>query len=124
MICGPQFEMFGDSLNVHVVPSVIAVDATGKKVLTDALKQRLAAIGAKLTDFKSGRRKVAGTTAISVAFENAMPGIAEPLLQWQLFIPGKSQTYIVTCTARKSHWAEAWPGFKAMIKNFRVDVKP
>ena len=36
----------------------------------------------------------------------------------------KSQTYTVTCTAYKSRWAEEVPGFKAMIKDFRVDVKP
>ena len=124
MIYGLQREKFADNLGVAVVPAVMPVDKKSVTTFADTLKKQLGAAGLKVSNFKSRQIQVAGKKAISVAFENDMPGVNEPLRQWQLYVPGKSQTYVFTCTSLKSRWADEWPGFKDIVKNLRIDVAP
>lgn len=117
MILGPAGDGVPDNVSILVLPQTLAINPTIEKSLIDSVKM---GAGGKVTDAKTQRRQVGGTTALAVAVEAEQPGGS--MRVWQIFVPGKRQLYVVTCMAPKSHWAKAWPSFKQMIDSLQIDV--
>jgi len=122
MICKRGDGKFIDNLNVIVMPQPIPIEANIGEKLIALVKGQMEAGGKKLKDMKSQRTDVGGIKAIALAFEIEQPGSDDSMRNWQVYIPGAKQTYIVTCGALKSRWADRWPIFKEMIDTMRIDI--
>jgi hypothetical protein len=123
-IYGPRREKYADSASVSILPNAIPVNDASEKRFSDLMQKVLTSTGKQLSNQKSQQIDIGGRKAISLSCECRLPGLDEPLRMWQLAIPGKSQTYMLSFVALKSRWADEWPAIKEIAKNFRIDVAP
>lgn len=120
---GPQ----SDSIpNVNIIIAErIVINSNSADEVKDGLRVQLTSAGLTPTNMESIRTKVAGKDAIVSTWNMKMPAPDYPLLkQRQYVIAGKTQTYIITCTAPASGFDVAMPAFTQMIDTFQIDNEP
>jgi hypothetical protein len=121
-VFAPKEEKFTPNVNVNVVPLSLPLDDQTAKQLVKETENSLDRAGFKMRAVKTSRIKVDKTESLSVAMEGSAPGVNDPMREWLVVVPGRTQTYIVTCSALKAQWADTAPTFDTIIKSLRVDV--
>jgi hypothetical protein len=123
LIMGPEKDGFSPNIDIHVIPGALVLNETTEGEIVKALTDKFAAMGAKPLDVKSGHIKVGDISALTVAVErNGVQVQGKLLRQWLVYVPGKKQAYMITCTAVKSQWADSWPIFSESIKGMKIGL--
>ena len=124
VIFGPPSDGFAPNVNVIVVPAKLVLDARIEKALVDGIKAKYTALaGGKAPEFKIGHKTIDGKSALTMACEYKEPASGKTLRQWGVYLPGKNQMYVVTCTSLNTQWADAFPVFNSIIKSMKVDLE-
>jgi hypothetical protein len=114
----------GGNVNCMVSPGSLGeVDDRTAKQFAGEIQMRLGKIAPLVTEVHAELIKVGNKKAISLRFDATFKFLLkEPLRQWEVMIPGKSQTYTFTCSARASDFWRYEPLFAAVIQRIEVDV--
>jgi hypothetical protein len=122
-ITGPRGRKLTPNLMITIMPAPFPVmDDKNANELVKATENGLARLGFKMRAVKTARMTIDRNEALSVALEGSAPKLDEPVRQWVVYVSGRTQTYLVACTALKSQWAKTVPSFDAIIKSLRVDI--
>lgn len=123
MIYNPGQEEFAENVNCCMGPgSVPEISADGAKQYVNGLREGFEKLGARLTNVRAEAIDVGSRKAISARWDVSARDVKEPVRQWQVTIPGKSQLYVITCSAFASRFERYEPLFSEVVKSIEVDA--
>jgi hypothetical protein len=122
LVFNPANKDFAENINVIVAPGKMPLDEMMPK-MADMLKTEFKRLGLEPANITSERIKINGHDAISAKYEMTYPVPDAPKVkQWQVIVPGESKTYVFTCTAAASSYAQMEPLFSAALNSADVDT--
>ncbi|MCP4370082.1 MAG: hypothetical protein GY797_18495 [Deltaproteobacteria bacterium] len=121
IIIGPLDDDKIESLNVVVPPFRLDAEKADRDQLVKSVTQHYRQIGITPTNIVTAVTKYNRNRAISIQFD--VPTSTEIVHMWQVFVPGKIQTYIVTSTYGASEWKKYEPIFQSMLNSINIDIK-
>lgn len=119
MIFDTNSKQFVTSLNVVVSPGVIPINDESREKIEAIAQQTGQAFGSAPTELKTAIEPFAGRQAITSRYNIKISGVN--VSQMQVAIPGRNQSYIVTCSCAKADAERYQPVFKAMLESMKVD---
>lgn len=122
MVVNPVEDAFAENINVVVAPGVPKADAAADREYAQALSQMYSTAGVHVVGSKVERTKFGGREVLSAHSDVRFPGHDDVVRQWQVVFPGRSQSYVVTCSAQVSDFHRYEPIFAEAIESMRVDV--
>jgi len=123
MIFGPVSEAFAPNVTIIVVPATTPLNDESEADIIKGFNDSFTAAGQTPPAVKKARITIDGKPALALAHESTQQGSRKQVRYWKIFLPGKKQTYVITCLSLKSQWAEAWPGFKETVKSMKIDLE-
>lgn len=120
----PKDDGFLENINVVVAPGAPGVDAAGQQEYRELLANQLSELGVETRNLEVDQATFGGKPALTARLNLVIPGEAEPVREWQVAIPGRGQTYIVTCSARASEFSQYEPLFQKTIDSLKIDAGP
>ncbi len=121
LIHDPKQDEFMENVNVVVTPGSPSIDDKAVEAYVAALRQQFTSAGMNLAHARAERMRVGDRDAISAHYDLTLPGIPEPLRQWQVVVPGAGRTYVITCSAPPSQFGQYEPQFTSIVNSFRID---
>ncbi len=123
MIYNPGQEEFAENVNCCMGPgSVPEISAESAKEYVNGLREGFEKLGARLTNVRAEAIDVGNRKAISAHWDVSVRDVKEPIRQWQVLVPGKSQLYVFTCSAFASRFERYEPLFSAVVQSIEVDA--
>ena len=109
MVINPRKQAFADNINVVVSNGGISLDQLEKEYVSSVSEQF-----AKMGVVPNGLEKPSGscwapTRRCPYNMRCSIPGSLEKLRQWVVTIPGRGQTYMVTCTTTAATFDSSLP---------------
>lgn len=92
--------------------------------LRQFIAEQYGKIGLAPYDIQVEKIKVGDMDAVSSHYSLKMPMVNEPIRQWQVTVPAKRRTYILTCTSLEADQAKYQPVFASLVSSFRVTPDP
>ena len=123
MIYHPGQEEFAENITCSVGPgSVSKITADSARQYVSGLREGFEKLGARLGSVRAEAIDVGKRKAISARWDVTVRDVKEPVRQWQLLVPGRSQDYVITCSAFASRFERYEPLFSAVVRSIEVDV--
>jgi hypothetical protein len=123
LITAPPSDGFAPNINVIVTPGPIVLNEKSEDEIAKGIAAQFTAIGVKPPEMKTGHITVDGKSTLTIAYERTEPASGKQLRQWTIFIPGKKQLYVVTCTSLKTQWSNVFPSLDETVKSMKVDLE-
>ena len=121
VIVGPLDDDKIESVNVVVAPMRLDLDTLDPDRFAKTCARTLGRLlGLTPTNVSGSVAEYGGNSGVSVHLDVRTP--TEVVHQWTVFVPGRTQTYIVTCTCGETERKKYEPIFRAMLDSLRVDV--
>ena len=121
VIFNPEEDEFAESVNVVVAPGVLPLGEDAGSEIADQVVAQYSSLGIDFDLVKMERTTARGKDALSITADVEMPGFDRPLRQRQVIVPGRTQTYIVTCGAFQEDFEEYEPVFTQVVDSLQVD---
>ncbi|MBM3890021.1 MAG: hypothetical protein FJ388_12970, partial [Verrucomicrobia bacterium] len=121
LVYNPTLRQFAENLNVVVTRGAIPINQKTREEYAAAVTDGYRKAGGKLSEVKTSIVQVAGRDAMTIRFLASLPRVGTPVRHWQVSVPGKRQTYIVTCSAQDGDWPRLEPVFERMINSLRIE---
>jgi hypothetical protein len=122
VVFNPQDDEFIESINVVVSPGRMPLDQNTEIELAHHLVTQFTEMGLAPSLLGTERITFGNHEAFSIRWELADPGGHGRLRQWQVAIPGRNQTYIVTCSAAASEYDRFAPLFSQTINSMEIEA--
>ena len=120
VIVGPLDDDKIESVNVVVAPMRLDLDTLDPDRFARNLARMAGRLGLTSRNVSGSVAEYGGNSGASVHWDVRTP--TEVVHQWQFYVPGRSQTYIVTCGCGETERKKYEPIFRAMLDSLRVDV--
>jgi hypothetical protein len=120
VVADPAPAALPPNVNLVITPGRLPLDKPdlAKAKMRETLDQLAAATGARMSDVNIAVEQLAGHDVLISSYRTTGPGAA--LRQTQVMFPGRTQTYIVTCSALAADYPRVEPTFKAMLDSVKV----
>ena len=123
MIFNPGQDGFAENVNCSMGPgSLPEISSDGAKQYVKGLREGLEKLGAPLANVRAEAIGIGNKKAISARWDVTVRDVKEPIRQWQVSVPGKSQLYVFTCSAFASRFERYEPLFSAVVQSIEVDA--
>ena len=114
---------FQQNINCVTAPGLVGeTDAASAKRAANELREGFKKMGMPVAKVHTEVIEAGNRKAVSSRLDARLKEVDEPVRQWQVVIPGKSQGYIFTCSALASDFWRFEPVFAAVIQSIEVDV--
>jgi len=121
IVFNPQNEEFPENINVIVAPGMVPVNEDSKQKHTQTMSEGMRNAGITVTDTVSEITKFGDREALSLRMTLNYPSLSRPIRQWQVALPGRNQTYIITASAGAASFQTYEGAFKRALESFEVD---
>ncbi len=121
VVFNPADDGFIESVNVVITQGSIPVNEDSRQKHIQAVTEQLRNAGVKVTDIKSELTRFGEHQALSLQQTLNDPSGNGLIRQWQIAMPGRNQTYIITATARVENFPTYEASFKKIFESFEVD---
>ena len=111
---------FAANVDVLITKGAPTVSESALREVKDSYPDKMKKMNIQSSNVQGSIIKAAGYDAISITALNRIPGVAQPVKQWQIMIPAGGKTYIVTCTAAAREFAANEAAFKQVIDSLKV----
>jgi hypothetical protein len=119
-ISAPRREDFTPFIGVTVNSGNLVPAEKDEKDFAAAFQRHFES-GGRLPAMKTDHLTVGGQNAFTMALERTEPTSRKVIRQWIVMLPGKQQTYTITCTALKSQWSDVSKGFRETVLSFKIE---
>lgn len=121
MVFNPENDEYAENVNVVVSPGRMPASEDSREKLAEMLPKQLRDAGIEATDVFSKITKFGDKQALSVHWTANYPTGVGSIRQWQVAIPGRNQTYIITASASTASFHVYEASFKIISDSFEVD---
>jgi hypothetical protein len=120
-VFNPQNSEFPENVNVVVAPGSIPVNEDSRQKHAQTMSEGMQTAGVTVTNIVSDITKFGEKQALSLQWTMKHPALGISIRQWQVAIPGRNQTYIITASASAANFQTYEAGFKRAFESFEVD---
>lgn len=118
-IFNPANRKFADNINIVVLPQTPRLNEDSVNEAVKSLKDAYQTAGWKVQSIAGELAEFDGKKAISVQTTVKMPQLSEPMKQWGVVFPGRTETYMITCSSLASGFAKREPLYRAALESFQ-----
>jgi len=111
---------FAANANVVVTPGSAPLMEKTEAELRQFVTEQFSKVGLVLYDVQVEKTKVGDLDVVSSHYGLKVPSVEGTLRQWQVMVPAKRRTYILTCTSLEADQVKYQPVFTALVSSFRV----
>lgn len=121
IVFDPQDDDFIESLNVVITQGKIPVNGNSRQEHARIITRQMRNAGVELKNVRSEIVSFSGRKAISVRWTIDNPLMSGSVSQWQVAMPGRNQTYILTASAGIKNFAIYESSFRMIFESFVTD---
>jgi hypothetical protein len=115
---------YAQRIGIDIVAGTVRASSENAKAALRQCQQAIDRLGGAESNASAELRQVADRATIWIRHDVRYPGQEEWLRQWQVLVPGKSRTLVVTCTALAADFGAAGPAFTGVLNSLRVEDRP
>ncbi len=120
-VYNPAYQEFAENLNVVITRGAIPIDTNMCSKYSATITDGFRKTGINVSDVQVSFATVAGINAVTAHWQTLWPRGRAPIRHWQVSVPHKRQTFIITCSARNTDWARLEPLFQRMVNSLRFE---
>jgi len=121
LVYNPAATEFAESLNVVVTRGALPISPEACDKYAATVSEGYRQAGGSVSDVNVSFAAVAGLDALTIRFLASWPHVRPSIRHWQVSIPNKRQTFVVTCSARDGDWLRLEPVFERMLGSLRIE---
>jgi hypothetical protein len=121
VVFSPQNDDYPENLNVVVTPGSIPVNEDSRQKHAQILPEQMRDAGLTVADIVGEITKFGNREALSLRMTVNHPSMGGSIRQWQVAMPGRNQTYIITASASAASFQASEEIFKRTFESFEVD---
>lgn len=122
-VANTQPDEFQENITVAVFPGSLPISDERGRQYFNVLERQSLSMGLEVRNLQVEQNEFAGRRVLSATCDVTVPGESEPVRQWQVLMPGRRQTYIVTCAARACDFESFRPAFAKTIESMQIDTR-
>lgn len=119
-VFNPQNQVSPENVNVVAAPGSMPVNEDSRQQHTRMLPEQMRNMGVTVTDIVSEITTFGSKQALSLQWTMDHPR-GGSIRQWQVAVPGRNRTYIITASASASKFQVYEASFKRVFESFEVD---